>query len=234
MSILTRRFFVLALMAGLGLAACGDDEASQRKAFIEFLQTRIVDKAGVHVPKPSDDELKAFGPYAKDYDIVLAFNDGMDKNVSARMQQVFQKGMMRSLDELMTRRADLGAALEGMRTLRAALDAELAKADAAHVALKQPDDLKSVYDKAYEKNVTAPATAFKDGFPVIDDALMAAQNLGNYLDQHREAIKINGSMIQATDPKLNGELNKLIGAMTRNGQAVLDAQRKLQAAIRGS
>ncbi|MBV9567217.1 MAG: DUF3053 domain-containing protein [Hyphomicrobiales bacterium] len=231
---LIRRVAVVGLLATFALVACGDSEATQRKAFIEFLQTRIVDKPGLHVPQPTEEQTKSFGPYGTDYGIILAFNDGMDKNVSGRMQQVFQKGMMRSLSDLMTRRDDLSTASEGMRTLRAALDAELTRADAAHAALKQPDALKSVYDKAYEKAVTAPATAFKDGFPVIDGALQAAQNLGNFLDQHRDAIKINGSTIQTTDPKLNNELNNLIGALTRNGQAVFDAQRKLQATIRGS
>ena len=186
------------------LAACGDSEATQRKAFIEFLQTRIVDKPGLHVPKPSDEQTKAFGPYAKDYGIILGFNEGMDKNVSgSRMEQVFKRGMVRSLDELTTRRADIGAAMEGMRALRAALEAELAKADAAHAALKQPEDMKPVYDKAYERTVTAPAATFKEAFPAGDAAFQAAQNFASFLDQHHDSIKINGNSIQTSDPKLN-------------------------------
>ncbi|MBV8429259.1 MAG: DUF3053 family protein, partial [Hyphomicrobiales bacterium] len=30
---------------------------------MEFLQTRILDKPGVHVPKPSEEETKSFGDY---------------------------------------------------------------------------------------------------------------------------------------------------------------------------
>ncbi|MBW0006070.1 MAG: DUF3053 family protein [Hyphomicrobiales bacterium] len=233
MSIVTRRFLVMALMAGLGLAACGDDEASQRKAFTEFLQTRILDKKGLHVPKPSDDEMKSFGPYAKDYGIILGFNDAMDKNVATRMSQAISNGMPRSLADLTARRADLASVMDGMRTIRATLDAELAKADAAHAALKQPDDLKSVYDKAYERTVTIPATTVKEIFPAVDTIFEAAQNLVNFIDQHHDAIKINGNSMQASDPKLLGELNGLIGALSRNSQAFQEAQRKYQAVIGG-
>ncbi|MBV8767189.1 MAG: DUF3053 family protein [Hyphomicrobiales bacterium] len=233
MSIVTRRFLVMALMAGLGLAACGDDEASQRKALIEFLRSRIVDKTGLHVPKPSEDEMKSFGPYAKDYGIILGFNDAMDKNITAGMSQALGKGMPRSLADLTARRTDLASVMDGMRTIRATLDAELAKADAAHAALKQPDDLESLYDKAYTRTVTTPATTVKEIFPAIDDIFEAAQNLVNFIDQHHDAIKINGNSMQASDPKLLGELNGLIGSVTRNSQALQEAQRKYQAVIGG-
>jgi hypothetical protein len=232
-SSLTRRFLVVALLGGFALAACGDSEPAQRKAFMDFLQTRIVDKPGDHVPMPAEEQTKSFGDYAKDYGIILGFNAGMDKNVSGRMQQVFQSGMIRSLDELTTRRGDIGTAMEGMRALRKALDEELAKADAAHAALKQPEELKAVYDKAYERTVTAPATAFREAFPAGDGAFQAAQSLASFLDLHRDAIKINGSSIQASDPKLMSELNGLISALNQKGQAVMEAQRKLQAAIQG-
>ena len=47
------------------LAACGHDEVAQRKAFMEFLQTRIIDKPGIGVPQPTDDAARSFGVYAK-------------------------------------------------------------------------------------------------------------------------------------------------------------------------
>jgi hypothetical protein len=228
------RFIAFLLLAAFALAACGDSEATQRKAFIDFLQTRILDKPGLHVPKPNEEETKSFGDYAKDYAIITAFNEGMDKNISGRMREVVQTGMIRSLDELVTRRGDIVAAMDGIKALRTALDDQLAKADAAHAGLKQPSDLKGVYDKAYERTVTLPANAFKDIFPAADSAFQAAQALANYLDQHRDAIKISGSSIQTSDPKLSTELNRLIGVLNGNGQAILDAQRKLQTLVQGS
>ena len=52
----SRRQFLAGLSVTFLLAGCGDDEPKQRKAFIEFLQTRIVDKPGVHVPRLNDDQ----------------------------------------------------------------------------------------------------------------------------------------------------------------------------------
>jgi hypothetical protein len=232
-STLSRLFLIVALLAAFGLAACGDSESTQRKAFIDFLQTRILDKLGLHVPMPTEEQTKSFGEYAKQYGIILSFHEGMNKNVSERMRQIFQSGMVRSLDELMTRRADVATARDGMTSLSKALAEELTKADAAHAALKQPEELKAAFDRAYERTVTNPAKAFEDTFPVVDTALQAAQNLASYLDRHRDAIKISGSSIQTSDPKLTTELNDLINALNQNGQAVSEAQRKLQAAIQG-
>jgi|HubBroStandDraft_6_1064221.scaffolds.fasta_scaffold675606_1 hypothetical protein len=231
---LTRRFLIVALVAGFGLAACDDSEPTQRKAFMDFLQTRIIYKPGLHVPMPSAEETRSFGNYAKQYEIILGFNDAMDKKISARMQQVFQSDMIRSVDELVTRRADLGVVAEGMKTLRKTLDEELAKADAAHAAVKQPEELKAVFDKAYERTVTVPTKAFEDIFPVMNDTLLAAQSLADFADKHRAEIKTSGNQIQASDPKLLAELNRLMGALTQKTQAVAEAQRKLQVIIRGS
>ena len=51
MKSLFRPFLVLAAALPFMLAACGDKEPEQRAAFTQFLQTRIVDKPGVRVPK---------------------------------------------------------------------------------------------------------------------------------------------------------------------------------------
>ncbi|MFI5014512.1 MAG: DUF3053 family protein [Hyphomicrobiales bacterium] len=233
-SILRPRFIAFALLAVFATSACGDSEATQRKAFTDFLQTRILDKPGLHVPKPTEEETKSFGNYAKDYAIIVSFNEAMDKTITGRMQQVVQSGMIRSLDELTTRRGDIAAAIEGLTALRSALDEQLAKADAARAALTQPAELRTIYDKAYERTVTMPAKAFKDIFPAADNAFQAAQALAGFLDQHRDAIKINGSLVQTSDSKLGAELNRLISALNANGQAIMDAQRKLQALIQGS
>ena len=53
-----RTLLAAVLVAAFGIAAC-DSEPAQRKAFIEFLQTRIVGKPGVHVPKPAAEQLSA-------------------------------------------------------------------------------------------------------------------------------------------------------------------------------
>jgi hypothetical protein len=69
---------------------------------------------------------------------------------------------------------------------------------------------------------------------VMNDTLLAAQSLADFADKHRAEIKTSGNQIQASDPKLLAELNRLMGALTQKTQAVAEAQRKLQVIIRGS
>ena len=129
---LSRLHIGLVLIA-VALCGCGDDEANQRKAFIEFLQTRIVAKPGIHVPHLTAEETAAFGPYAKHYAVIADFNAALDEAISKPMQQAIQHGTPHSLAEVITRRQDIASVGEGMANMKAALGRELAKADAAHV-----------------------------------------------------------------------------------------------------
>lgn len=221
-------FTLLAIL----VAGC-NDEPAQRKAFIEFLQTRIIDQKGLHVPHPTPDEAKSFGDYAKQYAIITDFNDGLDQSVARPMQDAMQRGAVRSLDEVMTRHADFIAARDGMTQLRAALDKQLAAADNAHAALAQPDDLKPVFDKAYERDVTIPAKAFAGIFPDLSQALTAVVDLGDFLGQHKDKVTINGSTLQTSDPALRPQLAALVAALSAKNDAINKAQQRLQAVLEG-
>ena len=155
MKSLFRPFLVLAAALPLMLAACGNQEPEQRAAFTQFLQTRIVDKPGVRVPQVTDEEKKSFGDYAAHYAVITDFNSGMDASVKP-LPGIMQKGAVRSLNDIVTRRDDIKAVQASLNEMGEALLAQRAKADTAHAQLKQPDDLKAVYDKAYEKTVSLP------------------------------------------------------------------------------
>jgi hypothetical protein len=210
-----------------------DDEPAQRKAFIEFLQTRIIDKPGIHVPHLTDDEAKKFGPYAKDYAIIADFNGNLDNSIAAPMDQALQRGSITSIGDVVGRHADFVAVRDGMTQLRAALDKQSAAADAAHAALKQPDDVKPVYDKAYERDVTTPAKAFADIFPVAADGLDAIIALGDFLDKHKGEIQINGPLLQTNDAALRAQLQQMIDTAGAKAEAMTKAQQRLQAIATG-
>jgi hypothetical protein len=217
----------------IALAAC-DDEPAERKAFVEFLQTRIIEKPGLHVPHLTPEEAKSFGPYAQQYAVITDFNDGLDRSVAKPMAEAIDRGSIRSLNEVVTRHADFVAARDGIAQLRAAIDKQLAAADAAHAALKQPDDLKPVFNKAYERDVTVPAKAFADIFPDLSQALTAIVDLGDFIDQHKDKITINGSTLQTSDPALQPQLNALVNALIAKNQAINTAQEHLRAVVNGS
>ncbi|HBH67947.1 MAG TPA: DUF3053 domain-containing protein, partial [Erwinia persicina] len=51
----------MALFMVLQLTGCGDNEADQRKAFIDFLQNTVM-RSGEHLPSLSEDQKQKFGP----------------------------------------------------------------------------------------------------------------------------------------------------------------------------
>jgi hypothetical protein len=222
-------FALLALM----LVGC-NDEPAERKAFITFLQTRIIDKPGLHVPHLTPEEEKNFGDYAKQYAVITDFNDGLDKSVAGPMTEAINRGAIRSLDDVVNRHADFVAARDGIGQLHGALDKQLAAADAAHAALKQPDDLKPVFDKAYERDVTIPAKTFDGIFPDLSQALTAVVDLGDFIAQHKDKITINGPMIQTTDRTLQPRLQALLDALTAKNEAIAKAQQHLRLVMNGN
>jgi hypothetical protein len=230
-----RRLLVsLCLCVAFVLSACGSKEPDQRAAFIQFLQTRIVDKPGVRVPRPSDEEKKSFGPYAADYGVISEFNDTLSNSVSKPMGELMNKGAFRSVGDVVARRDDIQVVKGGLGTLRAALDKQLARADAAHAAMKQSDDLKAVYDKAYGKTVTLPAAAFMEVFPAVDGTLDQTLRVADYLTNNRDKVQFSGGTVLTIDSTTQSELNKMLEDLQSRAQALSTAQRKLQVLTYGS
>lgn len=221
------------LLSLSALAACGDPEADQRRAFITFLQQRVLDRSGLHVPRPSADQVKSWGDYAKDYAIITDFHDGLSQNISKPMEEAAQRGAVRSIQDLMDRRNDVAEVKSGMATLAVELDRRVAIADAAHAALHQPADLKKVYDEAYAREVTAPVEAIRGMFPIAAASLGAALSLADYIAQHRAVVKVTGAVVQVSDPAVQRELGTRMNTMNAAGQEALAAQQRLRRAVSG-
>lgn len=232
MKTLFRPFLLLALALPLVLAACGSKEPEQRAAFTQFLQTRIVDKPGVRVPKLTEEEKKSFGDYAAQYAVITDFNAAMDASVKP-MGNLMQKGAVRSLNDVIARRDDIKTVQTALKDMSEALAKEQAKADAARAQLKQPDDLKVVYDKAYAKTVTVPAETFREVLPQISGTLDSSLKLAEYVEAHKAQIDLSGPMPKVQDPTVLAELNKLLQDLTAQAQKVQQAQTRLQAVMLG-
>ncbi|ADP15351.1 MULTISPECIES: DUF3053 domain-containing protein [Achromobacter] len=232
MKSLFRPFLVLAAALPLMLAACGNKEPEQRAAFTQFLQTRIVDKPGVRVPQLTDEEKKSFGDYAAQYAVITDFNAGMDASVKP-LSGIMQKGSMRSLNDIVTRRDDLKTVQASLNEMGAALKEQQAKADAARAQLKQPEDLKAVYDKAYEKTVSLPADTFRDVLPQLNATFDSSLKIADYVAAHAAQIDISGPIVKVQDPAVQAELNKLLQDLNAQAKNVQQAQTRMQAVMVG-
>ncbi|KQQ60272.1 hypothetical protein ASF84_06125 [Pseudomonas sp. Leaf127] len=232
MNVSFRPQWLLALALPLVLAACGNDEPEQRAAFTQFLQTRIVDKPGVRVPQLTPEESKSFGDYTRHYAVITDFNGAMDTTVKP-LGELVQKGAMRSVADVIARRDDIKAIQTGLNDMGVQLKAQQAKADTAHAQLKQPDDLKGVYDKAYDKTVSVPANTLLDVLPQINGTLDGSLKVADYINAHKDQIDINGPVVTVKDPKVQAELNTLLQNLNEQAKTVQQAQVRLQSVMLG-
>ena len=178
------------------LAGC-DNEPEQRQAFKDFLQSRIVDKPGIHIPLMKDETAKSFGPYARQYQIILDFNSELDLSALERAGRL--KGEVRNLADLVAHRSELKALHEAMPEMIAQFEQRLSRANSAHAALQQPPDLKQVYDKAFERIVTRPATLLGQMLPILDQNVNAMIALTDYIAAHSYDITIEGMDATSND-----------------------------------
>jgi len=223
----------LALLAcSLLLAACGDNEPEQRKAFMTFLQTRILDRPGVHVPVANDEDIKSFGPYAAHYKVITDFVGdigmmAMNKTMNDALPQ------LRSFKDLIDKRAEVKLGGERLRETMKVADAKLAETGKAHAALKQPDDLKKVFDAAFDKVINKPMESFHETTPIALDIVDAALKLADYMVAHADTVKIVGTSPQASDRKTQAEVNALAVALNANAPRMNEAQRRLRIVLDG-
>ncbi|WP_295473298.1 DUF3053 domain-containing protein [uncultured Pseudomonas sp.] len=233
MNVSFRPQWLLALALPLVLIGCGNDEPKQRAAFSQFLQTRIIDKPGLRVPKLTPEESKSFGDYTRDYAVITDFNAAMDSTVKP-FSGLLQKGAIRSLSDVLERRDDIKAAQTGLNDMGVQLKEQKAKADSAHAQLKQPDDLKPVYDKAYAKTVTLPADTFMQVLPQIGATLDSGLKVADYVKAHEQQIDVKGPTITVKDPKVQQELNGLLQDLNNQAQNAQQAQAKMQKLMLGN
>lgn len=230
-----RASFTLAAIAAavLFLAGCGGNKQQQGAAFVNFLQTRVLDKPDIHVPKLTDDERASFGPYADQYAIITDFNQAMDKSVSPKLSAAMSAGSIRSIGDVVTQLDKLQAAKAGMGAMSGALGETVARADAAHAKLEQPAEVKLVYDKAYDRLVTQPAAAFKEIAPVMDTVLGQAIDLGRYLGEHRASVRLSGPLVETSDPAVRAAINDKLQSLQASQQAVQAAQARMRSVVYG-
>jgi hypothetical protein len=239
MIIFSRRLFGVTAVFALAvvLSACGDPEPEQRKAFIAFLQ-KMVDRQGVHVMNTLPADEKTFGDYTKHYAIIIDFNEHMraisEKSADKMIQMGLNQTQQRTIEQMVSHRADIVAASQQVGEMRTAVSRELATAQASRAILKQPDDLKKVYDSAFDKLVIMPAQAVDKVEGVLLDGTKISLQLIDYIVAHPGKIVVNGSQLRATDAKIMAEMNDLLKAHNAAGTRLEAARRDMQRVVEGS
>lgn len=218
------------VLFAIALAACGDEEPAQRKAFIAFLQD-VNGRTGVHFLKPTAKDEKDFGPYLQHYAIILDYNKDMRAASEEFARHIMKLGIgpgssPRTIEQMAAAPADLPAARHEVEMTAKAMDDRFAKANADHAALKQPDDLKAVYDKTFNKLVTAPTIAFQSSLKALVEGIDASIKLVDYINTHRSKLTISGMQIQAKDQRTLDEVGALLKAHQAAGERFAATRRE--------
>lgn len=221
----------------LAVAACGDSEAEQRKAFIGFLQ-EVNGRSGVHFLIPTPVEAKAFGPYLQQYTLILDYDKDMQAPMDAFAAQLVKLGIgpasqPRTIEQMAATAPDLVAAKSAVEKMEQDIETRLAKLNADRGALKQSDDLKAVYDKTYDKLVTAPALAMETSAKALDAGLDASIKLTAYINGHRDKLTVSGMQIQAKDQHTYDDIAPLLKAHQDASERFAAARRDGERIVHG-
>jgi len=213
------------------IAACGNSEADQRKAFIGFLQD-INGRAGVHVLVPTPNDEKAFGPYLQQYAIILDYYKDLKGRMDDFTAQIMKIGYgptssPRTIEQMAAAPQDLVVTKNTVDKMEQDIETRLAKINAERSAFKQPDDLKAVYDKTFDKLVTAPTLAVEKSAKALDAGIDASIKLADYINNHRTKLAVSGAQIQAKDQRTLDELKPLLKAHQDAGERFRAAQREI-------
>jgi hypothetical protein len=212
-------------------------EAEQRKSFIAFLQD-INNRPGIHFLVPTAIDKKVIGPYLQQYAIILDFDKDMKGPMDDFAAQIVKLGYgpspsPRTIEQMAAAPAYLTAAKD-VDKMEKVIEARLAKVTADRAALKQPDDVKAVYDKTFDKLVTAPTVAMENSAKALSTGIDAALALVNYINAHRSRLVVSAMQIQAKYQRTLDELTPLMKAYQDAGERFVAAQRQSDRVLQGN
>jgi hypothetical protein len=232
---LSRRAFAMlaASIVAAPLVGCGASEDEQARAFADFLQRRILDRPGVHVPILNKEESDAIGHYAADFAVLAGFNHDMDaslKTVSAALRPF--PSPITPLD-LPDYRSYMSAARDFAVQIGPALDSALTHAEEGRAKLDQPDIVKTKYQAAYDQFITRPSTALRAASVLMIATADAEFALVDFIAAHRADLTMAGDQIEASTPELLAQLQPLLVNWTASVAKANEARGAYEKLMRG-
>ncbi|MCU7367346.1 DUF3053 domain-containing protein [Pantoea stewartii] len=227
--VLARSGIMLAgVLIVLQLTACGDKEGEQRKAFIDFMQNTVM-RSGEHLPSLSENQKQSFGPFAGDYAILYGFSQQVNKTVDQGMRPVVDElSAIRVPQDYLSRRDSLAQATSALTVATQQLESAKMQADKSKAGLKQSDDLKKVFDTAYDKVVTQPADQLIPLLPKLQALSQDAVKTGEFLQAQGTRVSFNNGGVQFPTQEQATQYNSLMTSLSANVQALTQAKNAVQ------
>ena len=218
---------LLALLVVFQLTACGDKEPEQRKAFIDYLQNTVM-RSGMKLPTLSEDQKQKFGPYVSDYAILVTFSQQLTKSVDASLTPaITQINEIRVAQDYLAKRDALQQSAGALNLLVQQIRTAKTQADSAVAVLKQPDDLKVVFNKAFDNIVTQPANVLIPAVPVISAFVQDLAQVGDFLQQQGTQVTFNNGGVQFQTPHQATLYNTMMANLVAKYPAMMTAQKSV-------
>lgn len=212
-----------ALLMVVSLSGCFDKEGDQRKAFIDFLQNTVM-RSGEQLPTLTADQKKQFGPFVSDYAVLYGYSQQVNQAMDAGIRPVVDSvNSIRVPQDYMTQREALRQANGSLGVLSQQLQNAKMQADNSRSTLKLADDLKPVFDKAYEKVVTGPANALQPLIPAAQVFTQQLEQVGDFISQQGTQVSFVSNGIQFPTSQQASQYNSLIGPLASQHQAFMQA-----------
>lgn len=222
---------ILALFMVFQLTACGDKEPEQRKAFIDYLQNTVM-RSGMKLPTLSEDQKQKFLPYASDYAILVTFSQQLNQSIDAGFTPAMtQINEIRVAQDYLSKRPVLQQAAGTLNLLTQQIQTAKHQADTAQAALKQPDDLKVVYNQVYDKRVTQPSAVLIPAIPTLASFVQDLVQVGDFLQQQGTQVTFNDGGVQFPTQQQAVQYNTMMTNLVAKYPAMASAKKSVQAAI---
>ena len=224
----------LCLLLGLSLLAlggCSDNEPENRRAFIAFLDEKVLPQKGVSLPELAGKEKKALGTYAEHYELLTDFQKNLAKEAGKNATELLALTEFANLEALAKGERSLKNAAKEADKLQKLVLSLKEKADKNKAGLSLPEDLAPVYNAAYDKVVTLPAAASAEAFAAVHSVFAAILDLLDFINAHSRDMEIDGKNINLKNIALKDDLNAKMAAVREKAQDLQTAYAAMMRAM---
>lgn len=220
------------LAVSLIMTACGNKEPQQREKFIDILQTRVITPKGIYVPQLTDDERKQIGIYIDHFQILTDFHEAMDLRMSKMGDSIQKMSQIKPSTDPQENLESIIQVKNVINEMNTGLNEEFAKTKINKEALQQPDDLKAVFDQAFEKSLLKPVNAFNAMMNKVNEALDAQTKLYEFIQANKGKLDLSGQTIIINDESIQAQLQELMNEVNQKAAELTSTQADFDRAMR--
>ncbi|WP_416041671.1 DUF3053 family protein [Edwardsiella ictaluri] len=133
---------------------------------------------------------------------------------------------IRTPQEYLTQRDRLQRELGALNMLGQQIQSAKALADSTYATLKQPEEVKAVFDKAFTKIVTGPSNAVMPMIPQAEAVAKTLVQVGDFLQNLGPQVHFDNQGVQLQTQAQVDQYNQLMRDLSVKYQALMAAQQQ--------